>query len=63
MDLTPRSLGPVVVIFAIVAGLVAAWIGRNLGASFGVQLLILMVVTYSSGWLGILVGRALIQRK
>jgi hypothetical protein len=56
-----QSLAGTVVIASLVAGLLSAWAVSAMGASFAVQLLTLMAVTYVSSWTGIVVGRRMIR--
>jgi len=37
------------------------WLASTLGASFGVQVLVLMAATYAGIWLAILVGQLRLQ--
>jgi hypothetical protein len=59
----PETLGPAVIILAVVAGFAAAWIAGQEGASFGLQLAVMSVTTYSAVWAGLLVGRQFVRRK
>ena len=53
--------GVAVVVVVLLIGVLAAWLASALGASFGVQVLVLMAATYAGTWVAILVGRWLLR--
>jgi hypothetical protein len=60
-QVTPR-LRVGVVLVGLFIGALGLWLASTLGASLGVQVLVLMAATYTGTWVAILVGRVLLRR-
>jgi len=50
-----------VALVGLFIGAIGLWLASTLGASLGVQVLVLIAATYTGTWVGILVGQLLLR--